>query len=126
MDEDVYPALEAAGKAAAYREDLGLKPSAVLVNAAAPAGRLRYPDIHAYETARLEVLRTAFPENSRYRTRYARDTLGWYISESRLFPLGDNRDNSRDGRYFGPVRKSKILGQGSIIYWPPGRMGPIR
>ncbi|MDR3168059.1 MAG: S26 family signal peptidase [Treponema sp.] len=43
-----------------------------------------------------------------------------------MFPLGDNRDNSRDGRYFNPIRVAKILGKGSIIYWPLPRIGFIR
>ncbi|MDR2136438.1 MAG: S26 family signal peptidase [Treponema sp.] len=57
------------------------------------------------------------------------------MPEGRIFPLGDNRDNSRDGRSFGPVRISKVMGRGAIIYWPlwrsaaggvDWRAGPIR
>jgi signal peptidase I len=59
-------------------------------------------------------------------TRLARHRLGWYVPESRMLPLGDNRDNSRDGRYFGPVRVSKVLGKGAVIYWPLRRAGSIR
>ncbi|MDR3144973.1 MAG: S26 family signal peptidase, partial [Treponema sp.] len=43
-----------------------------------------------------------------------------------VFPLGDNRDNSRDGRYFGPIKKTEVLGKGSFIYWPLKRIGLIR
>jgi signal peptidase I len=77
-----------------------------------------YPDTFAYNKARLEFLRGAYPQELRYSTFLARVNQGWYVPESRILPLGDNRDNSRDGRYFGPVKKSKILGKGSIIYWP--------
>jgi signal peptidase I len=52
--------------------------------------------------------------------------MGWYVPEGRVLPLGDNRDNSNDGRYFGPVKLSKVLGSGSVIYWPLGRMGFIK
>jgi len=125
MAAEDYPALEAAGRAAAYR-DLGLTPPAATEAAAAGAERIRYPDYLAHEKARLEVLRGAAPQDRRYRMLLSRHNLGWYVPEGRILPLGDNRDNSRDGRYFGPVRESKILGQGAFIYWPLSRIGVIR
>jgi signal peptidase I len=87
---------------------------------------LRYFDYLAFEKARLETLRGAMPHERRYSLLSARHSLGWYVPEGRTFPLGDNRDNSRDGRYFGPVRLSKVLGQGVNIYWPLQRIGMIR
>ncbi|MDR2028475.1 MAG: signal peptidase I [Treponema sp.] len=120
-----YPVLEAAGKAAAYM-DLALNPPEALAAAAAPVNSLRYPDYLAHERARLELLRAANPHENRYRILLARHAQGWYVPEGRILPLGDNRDNSRDGRYFGPVKESKVLGKGSLIYWPLGRIGPIR
>jgi len=117
MDESSYPALEAAGRAAAYN-DLGLSVPISLELQASRAGSIRYPDLLAHEKARLEVLRGAFPHESRYYVFLARYDQGYYVPESRILPLGDNRDNSRDGRYFGPVKVSKIVGKGSIINWP--------
>ncbi|GHU82390.1 signal peptidase I [Spirochaetia bacterium] len=125
METEGYPSLEAAGKAAAYF-NLGLNPPDALALAAEPANALRYPDYFAHDKARVELLRAAHPQDERYRTQAAKWVLGWYVPEGRILPLGDNRDNSRDGRYFGPVKVSKILGKGSIIYWPLGRFGPIR
>ncbi|MDR3138056.1 MAG: signal peptidase I [Treponema sp.] len=125
VEEDAYPALEAAGKVTAYM-DMGLSPPQRLLAAAAPLERLRYRDYLAYEESFLGVLRTAYPQDARYRARFARRTLGWYVPEGRILPLGDNRDNSRDGRYFGPIRETGVLGKGSVIYWPLGRLGPIR
>ena len=125
VDSSAYPVLEAAGKASAYM-DLRLLPPGDTLAESSLASSLRYPDYFAHERSRLEVLRGAYPQDPRYRMRLARQTLGWYVPEGAVLPLGDNRDNSRDGRYFGPVRMSKILGQGAIIYWPLSRMGIIR
>jgi signal peptidase I len=125
MEAEYYPALEAAGKAAAW-QDMGLSIPERLQKAAQPASVIRYPDYLAHEKARLETLRNALPHDRRYATLTARHSLGWYVPEGRIFPLGDNRDNSRAGRYFGPVRLSKVLGKGALIHWPLRRLGPIR
>ena len=125
MEEEQYPALEMAGKAAAW-QDLGLPVPERLRSAIPMVNSINYPDYLALEKARLATLRSAMPHDRRYAVLMARHSLGWYVPEGRVFPLGDNRDNSRDGRYFGPVRMTKILGKGSIIFWPMLRMGPIR
>jgi len=39
--------------------------------------------------------------------------------------MGDNRDRSCDGRYWGPVQKKYIKGKAWVIYWPPSRMGGV-
>jgi signal peptidase I len=117
MVESAYPALEAAGRAAAYR-DLGLEVPPSLRSLASQAGSIRLPDLIAHEKARLEILRGAYPHESGYSASLARHNQGIYVPETRILPMGDNRDNSRDGRSFGAVMKSKILGKGSVIYWP--------
>jgi signal peptidase I len=125
MDRGSYPVLLEAGRAAALM-DLGVSLPDALAEAASRANTLPYPDYLAHERLRLETLRGAQPQEKRYRTLLARHVMGWYVPEGRVFPLGDNRDNSRDGRYFGPVRLSKILGKGALIYWPLTRIGAIR
>ena len=51
---------------------------------------------------------------------------GYFVPEDRIFPMGDNRDNSHDARYFGPVRLEKVLGKGLFRYWPLERIGGVR
>ena len=117
MHEGEYPILEAAGKAAGYR-DIGVQIPPMVQAIASNTAQIRFPDFIGHEKARLEVLRGAHPHDSRYSVLLARHNQGIFVPESRILPLGDNRDNSRDGRYFGSVASSKILGRGSIIYWP--------
>ena len=124
MEPDQYEALEKAGRAAAW-QDLGLPIPEHLQQALSQVNTIRYPDFLAHESARLETLRSAMPNERRYAALLAKHTQGWYVPEGRILPLGDNRDNSRDGRYFGPVPLKKVLGKGSVIYWPPSRMGAI-
>jgi len=123
--ENQYPALEAAGRAAAW-QDLGLPVPEHLRRALQDANNIRFPDNLAHEKARLETIRSIVPHDRRYATLLAKHNMGWYVPEGRIFPLGDNRDNSRDGRYFGPVRITKVLGRGLIIMWPLRRIGSIR
>jgi signal peptidase I len=124
MQAEQYPVLQAAGQAAAMA-DIGLPVSEKLFQAASSAGNLRAPDYFAHERSRLETLRKASPQERRYTPLLARHRLGWYVPEGRVLPMGDNRDNSRDGRFFGPVKISKVLGKGMIIYWPYWRINRI-
>lgn len=41
------------------------------------------------------------------------------------FMMGDNRGESDDSRFWGPVPKSWIIGQAFFTYWPPNRFGPL-
>jgi len=48
----------------------------------------------------------------------SRDNFGPYVvPEDYYFMMGDNRDNSYDSRYWGPVHKSLILGEALVIHW---------
>ncbi len=50
-----------------------------------------------------------------------RDNLGPVIvPEDSYFVMGDNRDQSLDSRFFGPVHRSKITGKVRVVYWSWG------
>lgn len=50
---------------------------------------------------------------------------GWRLGPDQYLLLGDNRADSRDGRHFGPVRASALVGRAWYRYWPPERRGHL-
>ena len=41
------------------------------------------------------------------------------------YMMGDNRGDSDDSRYWGPVPQRYIIGVAFFTYWPPGRIGVL-
>jgi signal peptidase I len=40
-----------------------------------------------------------------------------------IFVMGDNRPDSKDSRYFGPIRESSVVGRAFFRIWPLSRLG---
>lgn len=83
-------------------------------------------DFITFNEYRSAVLYTIEPQNMLERKNWRKSETGWYIPDGWIFPLGDNRDNSKDGRTFGPVRLRNVLGKAMIKYWPWNRVGAIK
>jgi len=123
-----YRALPGAARALVAQES-GLNPTAADVKATNDVvtvqSQYRLQDFweedHLQNKARLAIA----PNRSDWASAYFRYENGTWVPDGYILPLGDNRDNSKDGRWFGPIPLTKILGEASFRYWPLGRAGGL-
>lgn len=53
---------------------------------------------------------------------FASDT----VPEGEYFVMGDNRQNSKDSRMIGTIKKENIMGDVWFSFWPPKKMGLVK
>ena len=44
------------------------------------------------------------------------------LGSNEFFMMGDNRGNSRDSRYWGPITKDRFIGRAVLLFWPLNRI----
>lgn len=49
----------------------------------------------------------------------------YVVPQGTVWVMGDNRTNSSDSRYFGPVEEDTVFGKAFAIYWPLDSIGLI-
>ena len=84
-----------------------------------------FTDYYGYNQAGYLGERMADPSDAEARSNWMKYNTGVYVPEGYILPLGDNRDNSSDGRYFGPIPYKLIIGRVSSIVWPLSRAGSV-
>jgi signal peptidase I len=47
------------------------------------------------------------------------------IPSDHYFMMGDNRPDSEDSRFWGPIPRDWMIGQAILTYWPPDRIGTL-
>ncbi len=47
------------------------------------------------------------------------------LAPDELFVMGDNRNHSNDGRFWGPLKRDRVIGNASFIFWPLNRIRVI-
>lgn len=74
----------------------------------------RFPDTHTFHVdSKTYSAEAMLPEVYR-----RRDTFGPIaIPSDHFWAMGDNRDNSYDSRYWGPVPRDNIKGRALLVYW---------
>lgn len=121
-----YPGIKAWGSLFGYKEVSVTAQNApsYLGTAYASMQEDNYPDdMYQFEASRTRTKNLFDPSNFSYRNESSRYKMGTYIPSGKILPLGDNRDNSRDGRYFGPVLQKKINGSVRFRFWPLKSVG---
>jgi len=65
------------------------------------------------------ALKERYTEGAKTAPRYGPYT----VPQGDYFVMGDNRGDSLDSRYWGPLPRRNIIGEAFLIYWPPDRIG---
>jgi len=127
IDQSLYGGFDAYGQLLGYQEE-GLSsssPNYLLQEYQQVADYKGLVDYYKVNWAKEKTKSEIDPSNLISRSAASHYENGIYVPSDYTLPLGDNRDNSQDGRYFGPVSNSDIIGKVKFIFWPFNRVSVI-
>lgn len=129
LEEDYYEGLNAWATLYGYQNKGITNNSFIpsyLINEYQSLSNTNYPkDSYGFQTVATDTQHKIDPTDFNARSNSAIYKNGITVPDGYVLPLGDNRDNSNDGRYFGPVPQETITGQVLFRFWPLNRIGYI-
>ncbi len=87
-----------------------------------PGDRISIRDGHVYRDGVRESDSSTEPCNGAQECNFPATIT---IPRGDYFMMGDNRPDSLDSRFWGPVPRAWIIGEAFFTYWPPDRIGPL-
>jgi signal peptidase I len=85
-----------------------------------PGDRLTIRDGHVYRDGQREKDPYIVPCGDGISCQFPATIV---IPPGDYYMMGDNRPDSEDSRFWGPVPKAWIIGKAFFTYWPPDRIG---
>lgn len=85
-----------------------------------PGDRLSIRDGHVFRDGKREADRYIVPCGGDQSCNFPQTIV---VPRGEYYMMGDNRPDSEDSRFWGPVPKSWLIGKAFLTYWPPDRIG---
>jgi signal peptidase I len=87
-----------------------------------PGDRLSIRQGHVYRNGQIEPTGDAVPCLGGGECDLPRT---FTVPKGDYYMMGDNRPDSLDSRFWGPVPRSWMIGEAFFTYWPPDRIGTL-
>lgn len=87
-----------------------------------PGDRLSIRQGHVYRNGVRERDRFTKPCEEHAGCTFAKS---FTVPRGDYYMMGDNRPNSLDSRFWGPVPRKWLIGRAFATYWPPSRVGSL-
>jgi signal peptidase I len=87
-----------------------------------PGDRLSIQDGRVFRNGKPEPDSFTIPCDGSVSCNFPRTIV---VPKGDYYMMGDNRPDSDDSRFWGPVRRSWLIGQVFFSYWPPDRIGTL-